>query len=258
MTIPFTKAHGALNDFILTWSDQVPADLNLRAAAIAICDRNAGVGADGWILVERSLPAIRLINSDGSDAEISGNGTRCAAALLVEAEIAQQDVVIHTGAGEKHLRLIHRDGHRYQFEMDMGLPEVREDTTLEGYPAVVMWVGNPQCALVCEEIPENWVDLGRHLECDPRWPNRSNISFVRAIDRNTVQARFYERGAGWTKSSGTGSTGAAFAAMHKGLVEPPLTVLTEAGPLELRQDGTLFLTGPVEVISRGDFFFSGH
>jgi len=255
MTIPFVKAHGARNDFLLSWTHEL-SPLDERAAAIAICDRHTGVGADGWMLIDRDGPSIRLINSDGSDSEISGNGTRCAAALLVDAGLAGEDVTIQTGAGVKHLWLKKRDGREFEFEMDMGAPEVREETELEGYPAVVLWVGNPQCALICDEIPSDWVERGRRLESHPRWPNRANVSFLRALDRHTVEARFYERGAGWTMSSGTGSTGAAFAAMHKALAQPPLTVLTEAGPLLFRQEnGSLFLTGPAELTVRGDFYF---
>jgi diaminopimelate epimerase len=255
MTIPFVKAHGARNDFLLSWADEV-STTRFSPAAMAICDRNTGVGADGWILVDPTKPAIRLINSDGSDAEISGNGTRCAAALLVEAGLAEKTVSLQTGAGPKRLQLVAHRGKTFVFEMDMGQPEVQEDTQIDGFPCLILWVGNPQCAIVTDTIPETWVEIGRKLESHPRFPNRTNVSFVRALDRHTVEARFYERGAGWTKSSGTGSTGAAFAAMHRGLVEPPVTVITEAGPLEIRSQGTLWLTGPAEITARGEFFWN--
>src|SRR2546430_1013433 len=109
MKIPFIKAHGAKNDFLLTWHKYVPAR-NLPETARAICDRHTGIGADGWILVTPPVAvqpesAIQLYNSDGSTAEISGNGTRCAAALLVERGHASGVVTIRTGAGVKTLRL---------------------------------------------------------------------------------------------------------------------------------------------------------
>lgn len=255
MQIPFVKAHGARNDFLLSWADSVTS-VDFSAAAISICDRNSGVGADGWMLVDRTVPSIRLFNADGSEAEISGNGTRCAAALLVQSGLAKEDVTLETGAGKKRLRLVAREGRRYTFEMDMGSPEVREEIVLDGLPALVLWVGNPQCAIVGDSIPQDWVELGRSLECHAHFPKRTNVSFVRAVDRHTIEARFYERGAGWTKSSGTGSTGAAFAAMYRGLVEPPVTVLTEAGPLTIRRDGTLFLTGPAEITVSGEFYWN--
>jgi diaminopimelate epimerase len=123
MKVPFTKAHGAKNDFLLSWDTDVD-DLELSSAAIAICDRHTGVGADGWLIVgigvEGCNGSIRLFNADGTEPEISGNGTRCAAAFLTEAGLAQEDVRILTGAGPKDLRLMERSGHRYLFEMNMG------------------------------------------------------------------------------------------------------------------------------------------
>lgn len=253
MKIPFVKAHGALNDFLLTWASDLAPGLDVHRAAIAICHRYAGVGADGWLLVDREARSIRLINSDGSDAEISGNGTRCAAALFVDAGMAGEHVVVHTGAGEKHLDLKHRDGDRYLFEMDMGMPELRGEVEIEGRRGLVIWVGNPQCAFVGPEIPADWREFGARVERHELFPNRTNVSFVGARDRHNIDARFFERGAGATMSSGTGSTGAAFAAITRGLADPPVTIHTEAGPLTLRKDGTLFLTGPAEITVRGEF-----
>src|ERR1019366_6932060 len=123
-----TKAHGALNDFLLTWGTEAPAAELIESAAISICHRYSGVGADGWLLVtppsEGQPAAIRLLNSDGSEPEISGNGTRCAAAFLTGAGLAGADIPIRTGAGLKHLRLIERDGLRFSFEMNMGTPRI--------------------------------------------------------------------------------------------------------------------------------------
>src|SRR4030081_1991076 len=113
MKVPFTKAHGAKNDFLLSWASET-GGLDLTATAIAICDRHTGVGADGWLIVGTDTDgcngSIRLFNMDGTEPEISGNGTRCAAAFLVDAGLAQNDVRILTGAGPKHLRLIEHSG----------------------------------------------------------------------------------------------------------------------------------------------------
>ncbi len=254
MTIPFVKAHGARNDFLLTWADEAPEAEHLAAAAIAICDRNTGVGADGWQLLDRQSRRLRLFNPDGGEVEMSGNGTRCAAALLVDAGLAGGALTIATGGGVKALRLIARDGDRYQFEMNMGQPRIEDaEATMAGYPAVILNVGNPQCALLVNEIPADWKAIGAELERHPRFPNRSNISFVQRVDEHTIEARFFERGAGATFSSGTGSTGAAAAAIAKGLVRSPVTVQTEAGPLSLRGEAELFLTGPAEIVARGVF-----
>ncbi len=149
--------------------------------------------------------AIRLFNADGSEAEISGNGTRCAAALLVNAGLAAEDVFVKTGAGLKHLRLIERQGRRFLFEMNMGLPRWREDElrhnlSLSSGPVevTVLDVGNPQCAMLVEEIPGNWRELGAEIEGHLFFPKRTNVSFVQVLDPHTVEARFYERGAGAT------------------------------------------------------------
>ena len=107
MNIPFTKAHGARNDFLLTWRKEVTENIDFPAAARAICDRHTGVGADGWLLLspaEGADAAIELWNSDGSTSELSGNGTRCAALYLVEHGSASEKVKIATGAGLKRLQ----------------------------------------------------------------------------------------------------------------------------------------------------------
>ncbi len=104
ISIPFTKAHGAKNDFLLTWRDAAPLD-GYPEIARAICDRYTGIGADGWMLVDRQ-PSIELYNSDGSKPELSGNGTRCAAAFLLESGTAQDTLSIQTGAGAKQLEAL--------------------------------------------------------------------------------------------------------------------------------------------------------
>lgn len=260
MNIPFTKAHGAGNDFLLTWAELAPTG-DMAAIARAICDRHTGIGADGWIIVDGA--SIRLFNADGSEAEISGNGTRCAAALLVHAGEAAPDVFITTGAGIKHLRLMERHGPRFLFEMNMGLPrwhedELRHNLSLSSGPVevTVLDVGNPQCAMLVDEIPANWRELGAEIEGHLFFPKRTNVSFVHVLDGHTVEARFYERGAGATLSSGTGSTGAAFAAILRRVVSSPVRVVTEAGDLNLRWDDSVYLTGPAVIIGTGVFFSS--
>jgi diaminopimelate epimerase len=263
MIVPFTKAHGARNDFLLTWASEAPRE-NRPSIAVAICDRNTGIGADGWLLVhppdEDGPASIRLYNSDGSEAEISGNGTRCAAALLIAAAHAQREVEIVTGAGPKQLRLLGREENRFQLEMNMGSPAIvdpRFDLNAAGSvrDTAILDVGNPQCAVFVQSFGFDWQSVGAAIESDSHFPNRTNVSFVRVVDRHTVDVRFYERGAGVTMSSGTGSTGAAAAALARGYVESPVQVLTPAGPLDLRWEGTkVYLVGPAEIIGRGEYY----
>src|SRR5689334_18490870 len=189
MKIPFVKLHGARNDFLLT-----PMAQGLRAGesacpaiAVAICERFTGVGADGWMLIDRAAgegydASIRLFNSDGSEAELSGNGTRCAAALLAREREGQAEFRIRTGAGIKHLRLISQSGFEYRFEMNMGHPQVAELHALilvggQKREAVIVDAGNPQCALPVEDFEFDWRAVGAAVERDPRFPNRTNVSF---------------------------------------------------------------------------------
>jgi diaminopimelate epimerase len=266
MRIPFTKAHGAGNDFLLTWLNEAPRE-GRPAAARAICDRYTGIGADGWILVSQPTAgesecdgAIQLFNSDGSSAAISGNGTRCAAAFLTDVGMAGADVHIRTGAGIKNLRLLERSGLSFVFEMNMGTPVFPEagDVTLDLSSglrsATIVDVGNPQCAVRVTDFDFDWRSIGAEIEGHPRFPHRTNVSFVRAIDPHTLEVRFYERGAGETRSSGTGSTGAAAAGLAWGLVTSPVTVVTPAGPLELRVEGEIYLVGPAQIIGGGEFY----
>jgi len=269
MTIPFTKAHGAKNDFLLTWEVDAPRD-GLPRAACAICDRHTGVGADGWMLVRAVArgtadydAAIRLFNSDGSEAEISGNGTRCAAAFLFDTGLIAGDTArILTGAGIKSVRLIERKGLAFLFEMNMGRPAVADGELRLPLPlkagvreVTALDVGNPQCAVFVENFEFDWRALGIEIEAHPHFPKHTNVSFVRPVDEHTIEVRFWERGAGETMSSGTGSTGAMAAAVLRGAAKSPVRVLTPAGPIDLRWEDDIYLTGPAEIVAGGEFYF---
>jgi diaminopimelate epimerase len=294
MIIPFTKAHGAQNDFLLTsslmWTRRSPhaATADFAAIARAICGRHTGIGADGWLLVTTEEIAsgapsgkhtadarIELWNSDGSTSPISGNGTRCAAAFLIDSRPAEAGVEgghagrhlrIATGAGVKDLRLIERKERRFVFEMNMGRARVDElHARVQGSvavinDAVIVDVGNPQCAVFVDNFDFDWQSAGALIERDSRFPDRTNVSFVRVLDRHTLDVRFFERGAGVTMSSGTGSTGAAAAAAARGLVDTQvdthLAVQTPAGPLQIRWQGEeILLAGPAEIIGSGEYYW---
>jgi diaminopimelate epimerase len=259
--IPFTKLHGAGNDFLLTWRDEAP-EAGLAEIAQRICTRTTGVGADGWMLVwlQDVGLATQLFNSDGGEAELSGNGTRCAAAFgLLNGVASPPQISVVTGAGKKDLQLLWQRRNEFLFEMDMGLPKVEDlYTTIQlagsDFDATILNVGNPQCAIFVEEFPENWRVAAQQAERYQRFPQHSNVSFVRVLDRHTIEALFFERGVGETRSSGTGSTGAATAAILRKIVESPVEIRTPAGNLSMRWDKTIYLTGPAERIAEGRVF----
>jgi diaminopimelate epimerase len=258
-SIPFTKAHGGGNDFLLTWEDRVAPGADLPRIARAICDRHTGIGADGWMLVRRN--AIRLFNADGSEAEISGNGTRCSAAFLLRSDPSASELTIETGAGPKHLRVIESKGNRWLIEMDMGRPRYRGDQIRFALPlragpreVTIVDVGNPQCVVVVDEFPANWQAIGAEIEAHSFFPNRTNVSFVKILDQHTLDVRFFERGVGETMSSGTGSTGAAVASILRKAAASPIRVKGAMSDLELRWDDSIYLTGPAEIVGTGEFW----
>ena len=265
--IPFTKAHGAQNDFLLTWQAHMPEVKSLEALAIAICHRNTGVGADGWLLVSEGEQGcdirIRLFNPDGGEVEMSGNGTRCAAGWAISnGKATGPDVSILTGAGPKSMRLIERDAEQFLFLMNMGLPRIIEGDLHTKLPlkggevdCTILDVGNPQCAVFVDNFDLDWVALGAEIERHPRFPKRTNVSFINVLDDNSIDVRFFERGVGVTNSSGTGSTGAMAASVLRGLVKSPVAVHTPAGTLNLSWDDAIYLLGPAEITTTGQFVY---
>jgi diaminopimelate epimerase len=116
-------------------------------------------------------------------------------------------------------------------------------------------VGNPQCVVFSDVLPPAWRDIGAEIERHSLFPKRTNVSFVRAVDGHTLDVKFFERGVGVTMSSGTGSTGAAVAAIARGRAKSPVKVLTPAGPIEIRWDGgDVSLVGPAEIVARGEYY----
>ncbi len=275
MEIPFLKAQAVGNDFLVVeWASLERVGLeaqDLPELARKSCHRQFGIGADG---VEAIFPArspdedcsLRIFNSDGSEAEISGNGTRCAAAFLMRDSEPGAVLRIGAGAGVKPVRLLERQGVRFDLEMGMGLPKWKEgevgvEFEVGGWPreVVIVDVGNPQCALFVEHFDWDWRSLGAEIEAHPRFPRRTNVSFVRQVDEHTIDVRFWERGAGETMSSGTGSTGAAVAAILTNRAESPVRVTTPAGDIVVSwptPQSEVILKGPAELVAWGALYFT--
>ncbi len=247
MKIPFTKAHGCGNDFLIvegeTFSFGDPIALTR-----AICDRHTGVGADGLYFLHGAR--VHLYNSDGSPAALSGNGTRCVAAVIVSkgGQAAGATIRIETGAGPRDLLLTLRNGNLFHFAMNLG--KVGVSPGPEGSFDVA--IGNPQCVNLVDSLDFDWKARGAAMERHPHYPDRANVEFVRVDGRHRITIRIWERGAGWTLSSGTGAASSAAAAVHAGRAEYPVTVATEGGDLLVEsREGDIVLTGPAEIVAEG-------
>jgi diaminopimelate epimerase len=260
-TIPFVKASACGNDFLLIDAELAPTDVS--GFTRAICDRHDGVGADGveWISPHFSADLeIRLINADGSPAEISGNGTRCVAAYVC-ANQGKERISILTGAGLKVCTLTGRRDSEYEFEAEMGKgtvePELGVKVSWGDVRGIPVSMGNPHYVIFVEEFARSWQSQAAEIQKLPQFPEGVNIEFVAVDSKFDLRARFFERGAGETRSSGTGSCASALAAMSTGRTGPAVKVHAPGGTQTVRRQGdNIFLRGPARLLCRGEFFLS--
>jgi diaminopimelate epimerase len=262
--IPFAKAHAYGNDFLYVRAADAAAAGEAATLAIAMCDRHTGIGADGLILYEHepgaATASMRLCNADGSRAEVSGNGVRALAALLLRDEPRVEAAIdIRTEAGTKRLTRTARDGVRHTFRADMGCPVGVARRTLsaggETLDVVTLDMGNPQCVLI-GPLPDEgrFQRLGAALERHSAFPDGTNIEFAAVEAPDRVRILIWERGVGPTTSSGTGSCAALVAAASYGGASRSAEVVAPGGGqhVEWREDGVQ-LTGWAELVCRGEW-----
>ena len=262
--ISFVKASACGNDFLLIDFPQAElALLDIAAFTRRICDRHDGVGADGveWMRPHATADIeIRLINADGSEAEISGNGTRCVAAYLHSKRGAEK-ISIQTGAGLKTCVLTGRGQSEceYEFEVEMGSAAVEAELAVKlgasearGIPVSM---GNPHYVVFVQEFLEHWQDEAAEIQRSPQFKHGVNVEMVAIDGKHDLRARFLERGVGETQSSGTGSCASAVAAIATGRAESPVRVHALGGTQTVRQQGnSVFLRGTARLVCRGEFF----
>lgn len=257
------KANACGNDFLLIDTANLsraanPADLTRR-----LCDRHLGVGADGveWMSPHASADvAIRLINADGSEAEISGNGTRCVAAYICATK-NKEKIEIQTGAGLKTCRLISQMESEYEFEAEMGQAEVGKpmevSTSMGSINGIPVSLGNPHYVIFVPEFAPDWQLVAAEIQRSTKFPHGVNIEMVLSEKRNSIAVRFFERGVGETQSSGTGSCASAVAAITTGKATSPVRVNSVGGTQTVRMEqGRVFLRGPAQLVCRGEFFLT--
>ena len=262
--VRFTKAVGCGNDFLIVERADVPSGIELKKITQQMCDRHNGVGADGieWVSDMDSSGvnvAAHLINSDGSDAEISGNGTRCVAAwYAARGGNPSNTVRIRTGAGIKECHLLSRADDHFEFEMAIGRPTQVEERKVGGQSGVMVDYGNPHFVLFVGSFNFDWQQQAERLQADTgAFPKGTNVEFVRVLNQHTVEARFFERGAGETLSSGTGSCASAMASVFSRFCSSPVTVSAPGGAQVVRIEEQTYLRGPAQLICTGEFSISG-
>lgn len=263
-SIPFTKAGAGGNDFLIVEKTACPPGTDLRSLAVQMCDRHEGIGADGVEFISASAApdadvVADLINSDGSLAEISGNGTRCVAAWYVSRPGAATTVVrVRTGAGIKECRLLTRSLTKYGFDINMGRARAVDDKTVDGIHGVAIDMGNPHFVVFRDNFDFDWRGLALSLQSNKEaFPAGVNVEIARVHDRHTVEVRLYERGVGETRSSGTGSCSVALAAIFSRVCDSPVKVKSAGGAQTVRSEDQLYLQGDARLICNGDFSISG-
>jgi diaminopimelate epimerase len=262
--IPFVKAQACGNDFLII--EEHLAERRHADLARKLCARNTSVGADGIEFLERRQNGeffLRLFNADGSEAELSGYGTRCVAAWLASSEGMQQ-VALGTHGGLRTCQVMEAADPYYLIESEMGVPRVMQLTIELGgvgnVPGAMVNVGNPHFVLFVDTEDfsthgKSWQELGALISTSPLFPHGTNVEFVRVLSPSEISFRIYERGCGPTTSSGTGTCASSSAAMVLRGVERSLTAIAEGGAQRtvwLANDAVMRLIGPAEIICRGE------
>jgi len=272
----FFKTHALGNDFIIVETKELVGDPG--EVARQICHRHFGAGADGLIVVneEKDGFAFRIFNADGSEAEISGNGIRCAAAYLYyTGKAMNKEIHFNTKVGIRRVWLAKKDENTFFLKVSMGTPRLKstdipfddgtERNSVIDYPLSIgnnvyhitaVSVGNPHCVLFFENLPSSleWKEIGKEIEEHPFFPERTNVEFVKVIDNSTIEVLFWERGVGETYSSGSGSCAAAYVARLKGFVGNEILVKTPAGDIKVHiKNDEISVLGPAEVIYKGEW-----
>jgi diaminopimelate epimerase len=280
----FNKIHSLGNDFLIVEETETRDFPDISKLAWKICDRHTGVGADGLLIIsiknrKKGLVNFRIFNADGTEAEISGNGLRCAAAYLYQQKkVEPSQILFSTSTGQRECDLIERKKNHFLIRIEMGIPRLSSQDipfddgsphekiidyplsiSHESYPVTVISLGNPHCAIFVDRFPARieWHQIGREIESHPFFPKRINIEFIRVLSREEIEVLFWERGVGETLSSGSGSCAAAVASILKNLTEKKVKVRTSMGQLTVEwEKEKVYQTGPAEVVFKGNFLLN--
>lgn len=272
----FTKMHGLGNDFVVVYGEQ---ELPSHASewAVKLCNRFFGIGADGLVYILPSTKAnfmMRIMNSDGSEAEQCGNAIRCVAKYVYDhGHIDREEITIETiGAGVQQVRLTVQDGQVSSVRVDMGEPVLNGlsvPTLIDLHPVVnhpievdgqdfrftAVSMGNPHCVIYVDDaINFDLGEWGPKLEVHPLFPRKINVEFATVNSRGQVDMRVWERGAGLTLACGTGACATLVSSVLNGLTDHSATISLKGGDLFIEwdeSDNHVYMTGPAEVVYAG-------
>ncbi|MCD8142852.1 MAG: diaminopimelate epimerase [Clostridiales bacterium] len=270
----FIKMHGCGNDYVYVDCTREPL-ADPSGVARLVSDRHFGIGSDGLILICPSDVAdfrMAMYNADGSEGAMCGNGIRCVAKFVYDEGLSPKtELAIETKAGIKYLSLTVENGKVSQVRVDMGapstlasdLPVVGLGDEVIGQPVSVggrEWVmtcvsmGNPHAVVWCDDVKYLPIEqFGPLFEHHPMFPDRVNTEFVRVMDRQNLEMRVWERGAGETWACGTGACATAVAACRNGLCDSLVTVHLLGGDLTIQvTEDTVLMTGPATTVFRGE------
>ena len=276
--IKFTKMHGLGNDYV--YIDAINQKIeNESSLAKFVSNRHFGIGSDGLILICKSEVAdfkMRMFNSDGSEAEMCGNGIRCVGKFVYDKGLTNKTTVkIETLAGIKTLILNIKEGKVETARVDMGEPILEaekipvistenpvKNLELEAenkkFKFTCVSMGNPHAITIVENTKEFDVEkYGKVLEVDKAFPKKANIEFVQIIDKENIKMRVWERGAGETLACGTGACATAVACNLNGLTDRKVNIELLGGTLNIEwneTDNHVYMTGPAVTVFDGELY----
>ncbi|URN93269.1 MAG: diaminopimelate epimerase [Candidatus Pristimantibacillus lignocellulolyticus] len=274
----FTKMHGLGNDFVIVYGEQqLPA--NASELALQVCNRFFGIGADGLVYILPSDKAdfrMRIMNSDGTEAEQCGNAIRCVSKYVYDNNLIQsEEITIETlGAGVQKVQLMINDGSVEKVRVDMGAPILHGltiPTTIDSDPVIehpieangqqftftAVSMGNPHCVIPVEDAATlDYSVIGPILETHELFPKKINVEFITVYNRSHIEMRVWERGAGPTLACGTGACATLVASALRGVTDREATISLKGGDLYIEwnsSDNHVYMTGPAEEVFRGKF-----
>lgn len=279
--IKFTKMEGLGNDYV--YMDAINQKIENRSElARFVSNRNFGIGSDGLILIEKSEVAdfkMTMFNSDGSQAEMCGNGIRCVAKFVYDKRMTDKTTLkIETLAGIKILELNVENGKVKTVRVDMGepileaekIPVISTEKPVRNlilkaqdkeFSFTCVSMGNPHAITIVDDTESFDVKkYGEELEVNKAFPRRTNVEFVQIVDKNTIKMRVWERGAGETLACGTGACATAVACNLNGLTDREVTIKLLGGDLKIEwnaENNHVYMTGPATTVFEGELVKQG-